>query len=171
MSNEMYHFGIPNMHWGERRYQNKDGTLTEAGRLRYRKEVYKNSTKKKDNRLPDEGVRDVSRWVEDDLKKKSQVVKAGSDTIRELQKIERETAPQSTKKRMDLSQMTDQELRQRINRELTERQYNDLFGKETTPKLSKGRKYARETLEAAGGALAVTSSALSIALAIKQLRS
>ena len=29
------HFGIKDMHWGERRYQNPDGTLTEAGKLRY----------------------------------------------------------------------------------------------------------------------------------------
>lgn len=31
------HHGIPNMKWGQRRYQNKDGSLTPAGRERYRK--------------------------------------------------------------------------------------------------------------------------------------
>lgn len=36
---ELYlmHHGILGMHWGIRRYQNKDGTLTEAGKARYRK--------------------------------------------------------------------------------------------------------------------------------------
>lgn len=29
------HYGIPGMRWGRRRYQNKDGSLTEAGKLRY----------------------------------------------------------------------------------------------------------------------------------------
>ena len=32
---ELYHHGILGMHWGIRRYQNKDGSLTPAGRKRY----------------------------------------------------------------------------------------------------------------------------------------
>lgn len=33
--NELYHHGIKGMKWGVRRYQNSDGSLTAAGRLRY----------------------------------------------------------------------------------------------------------------------------------------
>ena len=32
---ELYHYGIKNMKWGERRYQNKDGSLTTEGERRY----------------------------------------------------------------------------------------------------------------------------------------
>ena len=32
---ELYHHGILGMHWGIRRYQNKDGSLTAAGKKRY----------------------------------------------------------------------------------------------------------------------------------------
>lgn len=35
MDNELYHWGIKGMKWGVRRYQNKDGSLTNAGRKRY----------------------------------------------------------------------------------------------------------------------------------------
>ena len=34
-NNELKHWGILGMHWGVRRYQNEDGTLTPEGRERY----------------------------------------------------------------------------------------------------------------------------------------
>lgn len=36
MSTYLMHHGIKGMKWGVRRYQNEDGTLTEAGKARYR---------------------------------------------------------------------------------------------------------------------------------------
>lgn len=42
---ELYHFDIKGMKWGVRRYQNKDGSLTSAGKKRYSKE-YKKQAKK-----------------------------------------------------------------------------------------------------------------------------
>lgn len=35
INTELYHHGIKSQHWGERRYQNPDGSYTEEGRKRY----------------------------------------------------------------------------------------------------------------------------------------
>lgn len=46
-NNELIHWGVRGMKWGLRRYQNSDGTLTEAGKKRYNKELEKIRTEKK----------------------------------------------------------------------------------------------------------------------------
>lgn len=163
------HHGIKGMKWGVRRYQNSDGSLTPAGRKRYDRDIADNLGKKKDNRI-DTSKPDPNRWVREDLERKKRLVDTSSSLVKQLQNLETETHPKSTRKIMDLSKMSDKELRDRINRELLEQQYNKLFSEIEQPTISKGRQIASDVLSVSGSALAVTGSALAIALSIKELR-
>ena len=72
----------------------------------------------------------------------------------------------NTKHKEDLSKYTDSELKERVARLNLEQQYSNLHGSQTT----KGQSYARSTLEITGSVLAIGSSAIGIALAMKQLK-
>lgn len=50
-ADELYHYGILGMKWGIRRYQNKDGSLTPAGKKKYSKEIVKTFKKNKKSTL------------------------------------------------------------------------------------------------------------------------
>lgn len=170
VKNYLAHHGILGQRWGVRRYQNKDGTLTDKGKKRYERDVQDNLSKKKDNRI-DTSNPDPKRWVKEDRERSKKVVDASADLVKQVSAIEKETRPKPTTKKMDLSKMSDKEMRDRINRELLEQQYNKLFSEQSPAAISKGRAYVQSTLEVAGTVLGLTSSALGIALAIHELKS
>lgn len=152
-NNYLVHHGILGMKWGIRRYQNADGTLTAAGKRRRAA-----------------GSSNTKKMSKDDDKKSLEKTRKVLDTSSALTNQIANTLEKGTNKKIrpDLSNMTDKELRDRINREYLERQYTDLFGE--TEKVSKGREFAIEALKIGGTVLATTSSALGIALAVKALR-
>lgn len=67
---------------------------------------------------------------------------------------------------VELEKMSDQELRDRVNRLNLEQQYSSL----TAAQRSRGEAYLKSTLDIAGSTLAIGASALTIAVAIKKLK-
>lgn len=99
-SDELYHHGILGMKWGIRRYQNKDGTLTNAGKKKRRMENESNTKK--------------------------------------------EEKDDSTPKKKSVNELSDTELRDRINRLQMEKNYLDLEKQVSSLKpteVSTGRKF------------------------------
>ena len=167
IDDQIYHHGILGMKWGVRRYQNKDGSLTNAGKNRYDRDVRENNSKKKDNRIRIDGP-DPKRWVKEDLNRARRVVDTSSDLLKQAKNIEQNTRSRHSSNEMNLKNMTNQQLREKIERENLEQQYKRLFNKKE--KISKGRRYVEDALEIGGTVLGVGSSALGIALAIKELK-
>ena len=164
-NNELYHHGVLGMKWGKRRYQNKDGSLTTAGQKRYERDQRENAGKKR-NRV---GQADPNRWVREDMERSKRLSEASSNMINELKNANDKSLRKSNnnKRKMDLSSMSDKEMRDKINRAYLEKQYDEMFNPK---KVSKGREIVTSTLESAGTVLALTSTSLGIALAIKELR-
>lgn len=168
-NNQIWHWGVKGMKWGVRRYQNTDGSLTDAGKRRYSTDVAANAKKKKDNRLPEESLNDPNRWVKEDRERMKRVVDSGNQMAGNLKTLNDKSMRIQARRtpKMDLSKMTDQEMREQINRAMLEKQYDDMFNPK---KVYSGREAVSDTLEIAGSVLAITSSALGIALAIKELK-
>ena len=70
--------------------------------------------------------------------------------------------------RMDLSKMSTKEIKERIDRENAERQYNDLFSEPTRAEVGKAK--ISKLLNNVGSAVSVAGGALTIALALKKLK-
>ena len=103
-----------------------------------------------------------------DIEKAKDIVDASSNSLNRISNsINTNSKPK--KKRMNLENMTDKELRDRINREYLEMQYSDLFGEDAHPRIEKGKKVASVILKGAGFYLQVASTALGIAYLISKL--
>lgn len=153
-----------------RDYLNDDGSLNDKGREK--KKVYDevnnfSESRQKYNRAMNQDRQDAI----DNFKRKSDnsiaIAREGMKIGNEGTKLYDRFAVRKKTPTVDLSSMTDKELQARINRLNMEQTYQRLMASKET---SKGRQFVDDVLAVGGSALAITSSALVIALSIKQLR-
>lgn len=130
MENELMHWGIKGMKWGVRRYQNKDGSLTPAGKKRYDKEMAK---LKEEEKIAKNKLRTQAKLNKlDEKRKEIEALKSGKPIAK------------STKKpsKPSVKDMSDEELRQTVNRLLMEQQYAKL----NPQQVSAGQKFVKKVM-------------------------
>ena len=130
MENELMHWGIKGMKWGVRRYQNKDGSLTPAGKKRYDKEMAK---LKEEEKIAKNKLRTQAKLNKlDEKRKEIEALKSGKP-------IAKSTKQHS---KPSVKDMSDEELRQTVNRLLMEQQYAKL----NPQQVSAGQKFVKKVM-------------------------
>lgn len=166
------HFGVQGMKWGVRRYENYDGTLTTAGKRRYGhlESAVANAKNDVGRETAQAKLRSaINKGAQNDTRSAGQIAREGSNVANSMNQIARTGANAKIRKAkmgIDLSDMSDQDLQKAINRMNMEQNYKRL----ATADIASGHEHVSEILSTVGSGLAVTASALSIALAIQQLK-
>ena len=163
MSNYIKHHGIKGQKWGVRRFQNKDGTLTPAGKQKYGS---------KEN---------FEKQYPEDRKAATKAVKKAADKGADVARSAREIEAERTKKRQSKAdkalekaarekarKMSDQELREAVNRLNLEENYTRMV--QNRERISVGESTVAKVLNVTLTAMTVTSTALGIATAIQELK-
>lgn len=131
MENELTHWGIKGMRWGIRRYQNRDGTLTTAGKKRYAKEMEK---LKQEERVAKNQQRTKAKLDKlDEKRREIEAIKSGKPVPKPTEKRPRKTS---------VHDMSDEELKEVVNRLNLERMYKQL----NPEQVSAGKKFANKVM-------------------------
>lgn len=137
---EIYHHGIIGMKWGVRRYQKKDGSLTNLGKKHYDKETEKLKAEKrvlKNQARTQKKIDKVNALKKevDDLKKANEEAQSGESREEKRQRLLKSTNVKELYKNKDL--LTTDELNERISRIDVEQRLNDRTLNKINGKLDK----------------------------------
>ena len=130
----LYHSGIKGMKWGIRRYQNKDGSLTPAGRKRYAAEAAKLRAREKELKGREKTAAKVAKLDA----KKAELDEREKALNNPKPKASPKPKTPDAPKQKSIKDMSDDELRTAVNRLRLEQDYRNL----NPQKVSAGKKFA-----------------------------
>jgi hypothetical protein len=156
MSNDLQHHGIKGMRWGVRRYQNNDGSLTPAGKKRY-----------------SDGSSDRKSASAEDYEKALGRVKTASTVVESVRRtnsdLNQVKDPAMERRiRKNASQMSDKELYEKVQRMNVEDNYTRMMM--NRERLERGESFTNKALDVSAAALRGATTALTIAMLVKQLK-
>ena len=160
---ELVHYGVKGQKWGRRRYQNSDGSLTPAGKERYGSEDKFNKYYEKD----------IKREA-DHLKLYQHQANTASKDLNEISDNAHKTRTKKMKEaaedeiRNKVYKMSDQELREAVNRMNMEERYTQVMRDRT--KIDVGRSKSEKFMDFSAAALSTVASGLTIAIMLKELQ-
>ena len=150
-NDELYHFGIPGMKWGVRRYQNKDGTLTPSGRER----MLSNARKYERKANTSVATNYLAKSRKARLQQKART------------KTEKQKAEASKPKKV--SEMSNEELQSAIDRMNLEVQYRSKYSELNPKKVSRGKKLVTDILETSVKNIGTQAATWALGVAVNNL--
>ncbi len=152
-NNELYHHGVVGMKWGVRRYQNKDGSLTPAGKKRQAKleaELDELNGKKPSQESPKSRLaayREKKQAEKEKAEKEARLAKARQSRM-EKKQAEEERAKKLENGEIPVEKMTDQEIQARIDRVKLENSLKEAMNttvtEVTTEKKNRGKDFSEK---------------------------
>lgn len=146
-SDELYHHGVLGMKWGVRRYQNKNGSLTAAGKKR---------------RSLGETIKDYRT----NKKRKASLEKA-RQTKAANKKAAEDRAKALAKGKIKAKNMTDEELKAKIARMELEKSYHELVSKTDKSASTRGKRFVDKFLDSSIEKIADNAAADIVAQSVK----
>lgn len=179
MNNELYHIGIPRKSgrypWGsgKRPYQSIGGEKRLSARKRAEsmsdEELDTFNKRKAKENLYVKNVRDSQDKRNSKLDAANEIGRTVNSTVQNVRRSVNEAYAEQhkmEKQQIDLSELSDEELRRIVNRMQMEQNYRNL----SPAVISKGEKQTKDALSVIGDITDIASAGINIAVNIKKLR-
>lgn len=153
-SEELRHHGIKGMRWGIRRYQNKDGSLTPAGRKRYDQEIESLKSEKTKLQQKHKNLNAQQRMearkdkLKADIEAEKEYLKNGGKKSGKSDSSEKQSEEtKEPEKKKSASEMSSEELNEAIDHMRLQKTYNELYSQLNPEKESKIKKIGKKFLD------------------------